>query len=310
MCTNPSQFPTEIRLFNRADRDQLTELVNAHVAAVVPGWSLPVSALLAQLEREPSEYVVDPWVVDRVTLVAVVRDRLVAAAHLRRYGTDARVMPDYYDAGEVKWLVAWPHRMEAGHALAAACTERLDRWRVARQWASGDLPTPATYGIPDAWPHVRAVIEAAGFSDAEGLDGVLRAGPLDGIPDPGPPPVPGLVVRREVDNLATRFTALLDGGRRVAGYVNVQEDLTHGGTVSRLARWAALRERFVEPDMRRCGIGTWLVRHAVAWARLGGADRMLVHLGPPEEEPPAFYERFGWHEIARTRRRWERPARR
>ena len=305
MCTHPSEVSPEIRLFTRADRDQLTELVNAHVAAVVPGWSLPVSSLLAQLEREPAEYVVDPWVVDRVTLVALVRDRLVAAAHLRRYGTDARVMHDYYDAGEIKWLVGWPHRLEAAHALAQACTDRLDRWAVARQWASGDLPTQATYGIPDAWPHVRAVIAAAGFHDDEGIDAVVHAGSLEGIDPPGPPPVPGLTVRREVDNLSTRFTGLLDG--RVAGYVNVQDDLTRGGTASRLARWAAMRERFVEPHLRRQGIGTWLVRHAVSWLRLGGADRILVPLGPPDD-PPSFYGRLGWHEIARTRRRWERPV--
>ena len=307
MCTDVGQLTPEIRLFTRADRDQLTELVNSHVAAVVPGWSLPVSALLAQLEREPAEYVVDPWVVDRMTLVAVVRDRVVAAAHLRRYGTDARVMPDFHDAGEIKWLVAWPHRIEAAHALAQACVVQLEKWDVKRQWASGDLPTPATYGIPDAWPHVRAVIARAGFSDDEGHDGVMFAGSLDGITPPGAPPVEGLTLRREVDNLATRFTAVLHGD--VAGYVNVQDDLTRGGTVSRVARWCALRERFVEPALRQQGIGTWLVRHAVAWLRLGSADRILVSLGPSGEDWPEFYERFGWREISRTRLRWERRNR-
>ncbi|HVE92847.1 MAG TPA: GNAT family N-acetyltransferase [Actinomycetota bacterium] len=304
MCTVPGQLATEIRLFTRADRDQLVELVNAHIAAVVPGWSLPVSALLAQLEREPAEYVVDPWVVDRVTFVAVVRDRLVAAAHLRRYGTDSRVMPDFYDAGEIKWLIGWPHRMEAAHALAKACVGQLEKWGVKRQWASGDLPSPATFGIPDAWPHVRAVVVGAGFSDRAGHDGIRFAGTLDGLAPPGPPPVAGLTVRREVDNLATRFTGLLDGA--VVGYVNAQGDLTGGGTVSRVTRWCALRERFVEPAYRRRGIGTWLVRHAIEWQQLGGADRVLVPLGSPHDDPPEFYEQFGWREIGRTRGRWER----
>ena len=54
----------EIRAFHRWDRDQLTELVNAHIGAVVPGWAVSVSALLAQLELEPAQYVVDPWVDD------------------------------------------------------------------------------------------------------------------------------------------------------------------------------------------------------------------------------------------------------
>lgn len=305
MCTDPTEITPEIRLFTRADRDQLTELVNAHVAAVVPGWSLPVSALLAQLEREPAEYVVDPWVIDRMTFVALVRDRVVAAAHLRRYGTDSRVMHDYYDAGEIKWLIAWPHRIEAAHTLAQACVVQLEKWGVKRQWASGDLPTPATYGLPEAWPHVRTVFTQAGFSDHDGHEEVIFAGSLDGITPPGAPPVDGLTLRREVDNLATRFTGLLDG--TVVGYVNAQDDLTRGGTVSRVTRWCALRERFVEPAFRQQGIGTWLVRHAVAWMRLGGADRILVPLGPGGEDWPEFYERFGWREIARTRRPWERP---
>ena len=297
----------EIRVFARPDRDQLAELVNAHVAAVVPGWSLPVSALLAQFEREPAQYVVDPWVIDRTTLVAVERDRVVAGAHLKRYGTDDRVMPDYHDAGEIAWLVAWPRKLEAGHALARACTDRLDAWGVRRQWADGGLPTPATYGIPEAWPHVRKVIEGAGFSDAAGRTETLLAGPLDRVPHPGPPPVSGLTLRREVDNLAVRFTGVLGGD--VVGYVNVHDDLTRGGAVSRLSGWAQLREQFVEPEYRRRGVGTWLLCHAVAWLRLGGSERILA--GWAEElggGALAFVSRFGWQEIGRTRRRWSRPV--
>ena len=60
----------QIRPFQRADREQLTALVNAHVGAVVPGVSVSVNTLLSQLEREPDESIVDPWVVERRTLVA------------------------------------------------------------------------------------------------------------------------------------------------------------------------------------------------------------------------------------------------
>jgi GNAT superfamily N-acetyltransferase len=297
----------EIRAFARPDRDQLTELVNAHIAAVVPGWSLPVSALLAQFEREPAQYVVDPWVIDRTTMVALDRDRIVAGAHLKRYGTDGRVMPDYHDAGEIAWLVAWPRKLHAAHALAQACTDTLDGWGVSRQWADGGLPTPATYGIPDAWPHVRAVIENAGFSDAHGRTETLLAGGLDRVPDPGAPPIAGLIVRREIDNLSVRFTAVLDD--QVVGYVNVQDDLTRGGTVSRLSGWAQLREQFVEPAYRRQGVGTWLLCHAVAWLRLGGRNRILANWAEELDAGSlAFVTRFGWQEIGRTRRGWRRTA--
>jgi aminoglycoside phosphotransferase len=54
--------PIEIRPFRRGDRDQLTDLVNAHVEAVLPGVTVPPNAVLGQLEREPGEYgVCDRW---------------------------------------------------------------------------------------------------------------------------------------------------------------------------------------------------------------------------------------------------------
>ena len=142
----------EIRVFARPDRDQLAELVNAHIAAVVPGWSLPVSALLAQFEREPAQYVVDPWVVDRTTVVAVERDRVVAGAHLKRYGTDRRVMPDYHDAGEIAWLVAWPDKMEVAHTLARGST--ASRSRAPRRSPGsrcGARSTTSPCGSPPSW---------------------------------------------------------------------------------------------------------------------------------------------------------------
>jgi GNAT superfamily N-acetyltransferase len=297
----------DIRTFIRPDRNQLAELVNVHIAAVVPGWALPVSALLAQFEREPAQYVVDPWVIDRTTLVAIERDRVVAGAHLKRYGADTRISPDYYGAGEVAWLVAWPRKHAAALDLAQACTAKLDEWQVRRQWADGALPTPATFGIPSAWPHVRAVIEAVGFSDDEGRTEVLLAGDLATVGEPKEPPLEGLTVRREVDNLAVRFSAVLDG--HVIGYVNVHDDLTRGGTLSCLRGWARLHEQFVEPAYRRRGVGSWLVRHAVSWLRLGGATRILA--GWAEEfdaGSQAFLYQFGWQEIGSTRRGWHRAT--
>ena len=50
----------------RPIREQLTKLVNAHAAAVVP---VSVHTVLSQLEREPGEFIVDPWVRQRATLV-------------------------------------------------------------------------------------------------------------------------------------------------------------------------------------------------------------------------------------------------
>src|SRR5919201_2319744 len=91
----------EVRPFHRSHREQLTYLVNAHAAAVVPGVSVSVNTVMSQLEREPGEFIVDPWVSERVTLVAEQRDRVVAAAHLLRYSDDSDTGDKYRGAGEI-----------------------------------------------------------------------------------------------------------------------------------------------------------------------------------------------------------------
>jgi hypothetical protein len=80
----------EVRPFRRPDRDQLAALVNAHAAAVVPGAGVSVATVLSHLERQPGETIVDPWVAERVTLVAEQHHAVVAAAHLLRYFADER----------------------------------------------------------------------------------------------------------------------------------------------------------------------------------------------------------------------------
>ena len=104
----PLMSSIQIRPFVRGDRDQVTALVNAHIAAVVPGGSVSVQGLLSQFEREPGEFIVDRWVRQRVTLVAEQRGRIVAAAHLVRYGDEEDTAENYRDAGEIRWLACWP----------------------------------------------------------------------------------------------------------------------------------------------------------------------------------------------------------
>ena len=70
----------EVRPFRRDDREQVTALVNAHIQAVVPGMSVSVNAVMSQLEREPGEYVVDPWVIQRATLCAATRSQSTSGA--------------------------------------------------------------------------------------------------------------------------------------------------------------------------------------------------------------------------------------
>src|SRR6266516_3494191 len=98
----------EVRPFHRRDREQLTGLVNSHAAAVVPGIGVSVSTVLSDLERQPGEAIVDPWVSERATLVAEQHDRVAAAAHLLRYYADERAGQTYRGAGEIHWLLFGP----------------------------------------------------------------------------------------------------------------------------------------------------------------------------------------------------------
>ena len=78
--------PAEVRPFRRSDRDQLTELVNAHVEAVLPGVTLPPNAVLGQLAVfRPPAHVRDPAQVDADADALVRVGPAVVAAGARRH---------------------------------------------------------------------------------------------------------------------------------------------------------------------------------------------------------------------------------
>jgi GNAT superfamily N-acetyltransferase len=295
---------TVIRPFVRGDREQVTSLVNAHIAAVVPGMSVSVQALLSQLEREPGEFIVDRWVRDRVTLVAEQRGRVVAVAHLLRYGDDEDTGEHYRNAGEIRWLLCWPDApywpdaSAAGDALAVACHAQLQRWGVARRYAGGELPAPGVYGVPEQWPHIRAVYERIGFRQ-EGPTEVVYLVRVDGLARPAAP-VAGLSTRRTVGINGTRITAVLDGAD--AGYIEVDTNLDSGPRVSRTGTWADVGNLWVEPAWRRRGIGRWLVGRAAAWLELGGTTRLLDYADTQEETYSAFLSAVGFEVLTRNAR--------
>jgi GNAT superfamily N-acetyltransferase len=301
----------EVRPFRRDDREQVTALVNAHIRAVVPGVSVSVNAVMSQLEREPGEFIVDPWVAERATLVAVERGRVVAAAHLRRYAADDRVGESYRDTGEIYWLLCWrdapfwPGASDAGDALAQACVAHVEGWAVRKVYADGSLPAPGVYGVPDCWPHVQAIYERAGFVHDGHTEIVFVAG-VDELPRPGPAPVPGLSLRRELGVNGTRFSAMLE--ERAIGFFEVESDLTSGGTLSRLAGWGDVGNLWVSEEYRRRGVASWLVGHAADWLRLGRVTQLLTYARPEEEDEIAFSTQVGFRELTRTRRGWTRQA--
>lgn len=144
---------------------------------MIPGVRVSVNTVLSALERQPDEYVLDPWGTERATIVVEQRERVVAAAHLQRFSGDARVSDDYRDAGLIQFSLAFPEVDEplAIDVLLRACRAQLRAWSVAAAFADGQLPFPGAAGVPAAWPHVRAALARAGFAHVGSTEVVLMA---------------------------------------------------------------------------------------------------------------------------------------
>jgi ribosomal protein S18 acetylase RimI-like enzyme len=300
----------QVRPFRRSDRHQLTSLVNAHVQAVVPGVSVSVNSVLNQLEREPGEFIVDPWVTDRVTLVAEQRGRICAAAHLLRYGPGAEVAENMRDSGEIRWLLAWPDASfwpdatAAGTAVAEAAVSVLRGWRVRKMHADVALPSPGVYGLPEQWPHVLALLTEVGFVPGKRVELVLLAD-VDRIPRP-PAPRPDLQLVRTLGVNGTRFSAQL--GDEVLGMIEVDTGIGEVGPLAGHVGWADIGNLEVTEKHRRQGIGSWLLGRAADWLRLGRVDRLLAYATPDETAELAFLTRAGFEQLTRTAREWHLPC--
>jgi GNAT superfamily N-acetyltransferase len=295
---------TVIRPFQRGDREQVTRLVNAHVEAVLPGVSVSVNAVMSQLEREPGEAIVDPWVLERATLVAIEREHVVAAAHLLRYASEERVNESYRNFGEIRWLVFGPGNEGAADALVAACTSQFAAWRVARFGADMSLPCPCCYGVPDCWPHLRELLVRNGFRH-EGHSEVILVADASDLPARLDAPIAGLALERELGGPAVagpRLGARLGG--ELVGFVDLSTDLTNGGTLSRLVGWGEIDSLYVEEPYRRRGVATWLIASAADWLRLGHGDRLIAYCEEHQDDVLAFTAALGWRVLARTERGW------
>jgi GNAT superfamily N-acetyltransferase len=266
--------------------------------------------VLGQLEREPGEYVVDPWVTVRHTIVAVHRERIAGAAHLLRYADDERVNPSLRGAGEIRWLLFWPGQNPAGavemvevaDALAAAATAHLRG--CTRIGADFGLPAPAVYGVADRWPHLAVALSRAGFVADDRVEAVLAAA-IEDLPSGGVTPIPDVELRIALGGHGTRFSAVLDG--RVIGMYEADTDLTQGGTRTRLAGWADGWELWTAPEHRRRGLATWLLGHAADRMRFAGVRRVLDYATIAPGAPDgtlAFLHRVGFRELTRTTRAW------
>jgi GNAT superfamily N-acetyltransferase len=310
----------EVRPFRRSDRDQLTQLVNTHAEVVVPGMGTSVSAVLSSLERQPGEFITDPWVSDRMTLVAEQRDRIAAAAHLLRYFADERAGTAARDVGAIEWFLfwpvapagnpCWPDATGAADALMAACIRQLEEWGVTRQEAKGELPVRGVYGVPEQWPHIRALYEQAGFAHT-GHTEIVYLARIEDLPRPAQPPIAGLTASRMAGMNGTRLSAIL--GEDVIGYIEV-ETFEAGERLSRHGGWADVGNLRVTEQYRRQGVATWLLGQAADWLELAQVQRLLDYAWLEDQDPMgqdyadyrAFLPAVGFRELTRNQLGWSR----
>jgi GNAT superfamily N-acetyltransferase len=221
---------------------------------------------------------------------------------MHRYGEGEEVGPDYRNAGSIHWLVFGHTRDEAADALMAECLAVLDGWDVRVQFAGGELPSFATYGVPPTWPHVRDLYLRSGFANDGGHLELIFVIEVDRLPSTTAPPVDGLTVARSLGAQGTRFTALLDGER-----VGLSEvELRASDVRSRQFGWADIGNLWVAEAHRRRGIATCLLVIAADWLRLGGVERLLTYAWPSETDELAFIAHHGFRELVRTERGWTR----
>jgi GNAT superfamily N-acetyltransferase len=288
--------------------DQLQQLVNCHLAGVVPGWRLPTPVIAGSLRPRPGDSDFDLWVAERHTLCAVEEDRLLGAAHVLRYTTEAAVGAGYRGTAELAWLLFWPEAESAAHALIEAARELVSGWGPTRVYACDtSLPVPVVSGVPESWPHVSAALLRAGFEALAMHEQVLYGGRL---PDAGhqAPPVPGLEVRAVADEPGQRFLAELDGFE--IGFLEWSPDLSCGGSLPALAGWAELCALRIREEWRGRGVGEWLVRRTVPFLRMVGVSRVVIAMGARQETAGAgrFCKRLGWEPVVRLEQGWSAGA--
>ena len=310
-----------VRPFRRSDRDQLTDLVNKHAQAVVPGASVSVSTVLGSLERQPGEFITNPWVSDRMTLVAEQQNRVAAAAHLLRYYADERAGASCRGSGDIEWFLFWPvapagnpywpDAAPAADALMQACIRQLEDWQVTSQGAGGELPVSGVYGVPGQWPHIRALYERSGFIHTGHTEIIYLARVAD-LARPAPP-VEGLTVRRSAGMNGTRLSAIR--GDEVTGYIEV-EIIDDTERVPSRGGWADVGNLHVSEKFRRRGVATWLLGQAADWLSLAHVDRLLDYAsadrdpsGRDDASSRAFLRAAGFTELTRTQRGWTRQPR-
>ena len=183
-----------------------------------------------------------------------------------------------------------------------ACLRVMDNWNLRCQYAGGELPAIATYGIPSVWPHIRDLYLRSGFA-CRGHTEIIFVIEIANLPATTTPPLVGLTVARSLGSSGVRFSATL--GNEVVGIIEA-ELRSVGDIRTRQFGWADIGNLWVSEEHRRSGIASWLLGIAADWLRLGGIQRLLAYAWPEHKAELAFLTRHGFGELVRTERGWIR----
>jgi len=293
-----------IRPFERRDRDHLTALINLHVAAVIPGVVLSVNTVLSQLEREPQENIVDPWVAERRCLVAERHDGIVAAALLHRFGSDEDVRENYRGMGDIRWLVCRVDAIPAGGRLLEAALEQMRAWQVTTVGADCALPALGCYGVPDTLPHLRGLLADAGFGEPTRTELVLVAH-CDELTGHA---LDGAQVTRTLGLLGARFAVSRNDTE--LGFIEVCDQSADMARSAVATRWADIGNLTLHDAADANVVMPALLSAGANWLLLGGVTRLVDYWA--EDVHPAGYlaqlERAGFQSLVRNERGFTRPT--
>ena len=298
----------QIEAFEPTSLPQIQAMANSHLSQVVPGWALPADYIAERLKRNPDQFILDPWVVERNTIVAEQAGKVHAVAHLLRYGDREDVSQDYRNVGEIDWFLFWPKKQDSAAALLNAAKEQMRKWQTRTCYAPFSLPVPVVHGVPDAWPHIKSSIVEAGFYTSMDRTEAVYSGGLPATEARVKPPVPGVYFEQHTDASETQFAAKFD--QEPIGVFVTVADLSKSGKLPALSGWGELADIQVSEKWRDRGIGSWPKGQVVRWLRSTGCKQVVLNVSSDDEAKGAgrFYRRFGWDIKARLEIGWRLDA--
>jgi len=263
----------------------LTDLINAHIAQVPPGWTVTeqqVAAVLATPALWNVHYPDEPVGFEMETRCVVADGRLVAAAQW--------CYPAQRGEGSFKGVVSWIVGVPEEAAALSLLLETLTVHSRARGCCALGIGRYAFgvgwMGVPTLWPHLVAGFEQAGFSCFHCW--VMMMGTTDVPVLAAPECATPMCLAWCADEAALEWGLRLCDGDQLIGECQAWGVPWHLAGCDGYAEWITVEWLGVEPPYQRQGIGRWLlseqlrrqaqrgIRKAVFWTEPDNVAALCV----------------------------------